>query len=360
MSRILVDPERLHYLARILREGAEQLQTASFHAERAFQGMDAEYRQKIILTERFQASARMGRRLYERAVEMASQLERKAQLFEEADRKGVQDLRVPALVTACSPIAGRSFPEQLGWLKKSIAERQKRITDAHLDIPESKFIASIYDSDASVQKVLEPENRTIIEEMAQRYHISPALLAGVIASEMDFDYDYKDAFADNFSMAGIGLDAGPGLASVHGPTLIEAQKRLLDEQLPGADFASKYDLSPQNRVSFRGTVEAAAIVTSMYAHEMGQVNSIEDMSVVYSAYRNGIKGYIPGDSNYGFESIADYRNHIARDSQNISQELRIGANAYLTQPYFEFFSLAFSDASQVQPITIPLRPTPEP
>ena len=55
--------------------------------------------------------------------------------------------------------------------------------------------------------------------MAERYGIPPALLAGVVSAENDFDRDFSDLVMDKIAKAGMGIFDGPGIASVHNNSL---------------------------------------------------------------------------------------------------------------------------------------------
>lgn len=212
-------------------------------------------------------------------------------------------------------------------------------SDNDLPIINNKF--DIYDSNDVIKLLSNSPNRVIIEKTAERYGLDPVLLAGVVAAEMDFDFDLKDKGQEWLANKGIYGGDGPGLTNVHSATLSQAIKYLNENSLVGFEHTSHYDLSNENRHSFKGSVEAAAIVTAMYAHAHGKIDSTEDMAVIWGAFRTGIKGFIPGDPNYGFESLEDYQDHVARDTGSLDEKFKIGTNAYISQPYFEYFKGVF-------------------
>jgi hypothetical protein len=139
---------------------------------------------------------------------------------------------------------------------------------------------------------------------------------------------------------------------VHQETLLAALEYQEKNSLWGATHGSYYDyLSPENRASFTGSVEAAAIVLAMYAHAHGEVKSAEDMAVIWGAYRTGIKDFIPGDKGKGYGSLNDFRRHVANQDESLPslpERLKIGGNAYMSQPYFQFFEKVFADQYYLQ------------
>jgi hypothetical protein len=199
-------------------------------------------------------------------------------------------------------------------------------------------------------------NRDVIIEMAERYNINPALLAGVIAAEMDFDHTPDDRFLDglgrNFPLVGglisDNVGGAPGIASVHMETLLHAIEYLSHNSLPGARHAQMYDLSISNRSSFNGSVEAAAIVLAMYAHVHHQMNLPEDMAVVWGAYRTGIQGFIPGDQGKGYTSVQAFQNNIAHGTGNLPTPLKMGKNAFMSLPYFEYFMEVMNEEMEIR------------
>ncbi len=208
-----------------------------------------------------------------------------------------------------------------------------------------------YDAGIAVNTVFfNPENRKAIETMAERYGLRPGLLAGIIAAEMDFDHSYwKDKFADGLARRGLSLGDSPGIASVHTPILNHAIDYLRANGLAGAEPAQQFPTGDnQYRASFEGSVESAAIVAAMYAHAHGGVQSAEDMAVVWGAFRTGIRGFVPGDDGAGYASLADFRQNVANGTANYPAQFQIGGNAYMSQPYFEFFDRAIGNEQHLR------------
>jgi hypothetical protein len=97
-----------------------------------------------------------------------------------------------------------------------------------------------------------------IDAAAAKYGVDRALLAGVIASEVDFDTDWKDVVQNGAAEVGIYRGQGQGLANVHLDSLQAAQRYLVAHGLPGADAAAQFEATPAN--VYASPAEAAAIV----------------------------------------------------------------------------------------------------
>jgi hypothetical protein len=244
---------------------------------------------------------------------------------------------------------------ELGILTQhQVEDRRAALTRNGLN-PEN---TGIYDATTVVPTLLNPANRAVIEEMAARYGIEPELLAGVVASEMDFDHDWKDALQDGLGRNIPGVTPGvaregAGVASVHLPTLERAIAYVQERGLPGASAAAIYDRSFSNRASFQGSVEAAAIVTSALRDwkvrngDTGRLTT-EDMAVIWSAYRTGVGGFLPDkDGNLipvgqgGFRNGTDFALNRANGAQGFAAEFQVGGNAYQSLPYFRYFQEVF-------------------
>jgi hypothetical protein len=197
----------------------------------------------------------------------------------------------------------------------------------------------VFTSGLAIQVIENPENRRFIDDMARRYGVDPALLEGVIASEIDFDRDRKDVILDQLGRHGIGIGQGWGVAAVHGDTLDKAIDYLRQNGLPGADEAGRYNKDVENKASFEGSVEAAAIVVAFYADVKqkngGTIDSPEDMAVIWGAYRSGVAGVSPGGG--GFASAEDFAHNHASGTEEFPPGFEGGGNAYQSTPFFEYF-----------------------
>jgi hypothetical protein len=228
-------------------------------------------------------------------------------------------------------------------LKAMIESRIEQLKNAGLTPNNTDTYDAI---DAIGTVVGNPANRAQIEAMAARYGIPPQLLAGVMAAEMDLDHEFSDKVQDwwarKWNARLPGVDA-VGLSSVHGDTLQTAIKYLQDNNLPGASYASGYDASAGNMASFDGATEAGAIVTSMYLHAKGGAPTPKDMAVLWGGYRAGVEGVSPSGNGY---SLDGFRNNVANGTDKLPAQFRVGTNAYMSEPLFEYLELLWSLPTQ--------------
>lgn len=332
MSDILVIPPELRQIAEQLNSHAQQVNQALRNVDSeiktlrntSFLGCRAETLQAHYNTER-DALLRASRMV----IYFAEELQIAATRFETADK----NQNVSYIATKRDQLRHRmqSRYDELVAYGEQIGQ--------HLT-PDT---TGVFDSEESIGTVLlNPANRLVIEQAAKKYDIHPALLMGIIAVEMDLDYEIKDRFQDGLGRRGLLVGNGPGVANVHTDTLRTAIQYLQENNLPGANSAVKYEWSATNRSSFNGSTEAAAIVAAMYSHVHGGASSSEDMAVIWGAYKTGIKDFIPNDPNYGYDSVESFRNHIARGAEGYDAKFQIGRNSYYVQPYFEYFREALS------------------
>jgi hypothetical protein len=253
----------------------------------------------------------------------------------------------PTLIVDTQSALKKYAQSQRDKLTKEITERQKKIADAYKQLNWDKLPedTQLFASEATINDVLlNPEHRKTIEEMAKRYNVPPDLLAGIVAAEKDFDYDDDDRKQDNAAGKGMKVKEGPGIASVGDETLKKSINHLREHKLPGYEDAEKYKVGDvKKRVSFEGSVEAAAIVAAALVHYKGGAATATDKAVVWGAFRTGVKDFSPKpkDNKYGYNSQEDFRNNKANGSDPLPKDLQIGGNAYQSQPYFEFFEKAF-------------------
>ncbi len=291
------------------------------------------------LRQRYCAQSETLQRIKQTVVQFAESLEQAASVFEKADREATE-----------MTLRHQQLDEEMG-------KRLQNLRKADLEPDRT----DVFTSQQAIDTVL--ENRALIEKYAAQYGIPPALLAGVIAVEMDLDYKDKDRLQDGIiNLTGIDIGeldirdpagSAPGYANVTERTLRWAIDKY-PQDFPGADAASNYDFSSKHRASLEGSVEGAAIVLAKYTELHGGVSSPEDMAVIWGAYKSGIHGSIPEDPNEGgYLSVEDYRLHIARGSDELSPEFRMGQNAYYVQPYFQFFTEQFQPPEIVDPVSIP-------
>ncbi len=92
MLCIKVDPARLRAFSTQLKQAAGDLQGIEGRVGSALSGLDWEVRQKVGVDGQVNYARSQARALADQAAEMARYLERKAQMFEDADKQGVNDL----------------------------------------------------------------------------------------------------------------------------------------------------------------------------------------------------------------------------------------------------------------------------
>ncbi|HQN44641.1 MAG TPA: WXG100 family type VII secretion target, partial [Anaerolineaceae bacterium] len=289
MAQILVTPEEMRNKAAALRDSASHIQSALDDTNSSilqltislFAGVRAD-----ALRQRYCAQSETLQRIKQTVVQFAESLEQAASVFEKADREATE-------IT----LRRQQLDEEMG-------KRFQSLQEAHLKPDRT----DVFTSQQAIDTVL--ENRALIEKYAAQYGIPPALLAGVIAAEMDLDYKVTDSIQDwIINLPLIGEDIGklnildpagsaPGYANVTERTLRWAIDKY-PQDFPGADAASNYDFSSKHRASLEGSVEGAAIVLAKYTELHGGVSSPEDMAVIWGAYKTGIHGSIPEDPNEG-------------------------------------------------------------
>jgi hypothetical protein len=171
-----------------------------------------------------------------------------------------------------------------------------------------------------------------IDAAAAKYGLDRALLAGVIASEIDFDTDWKDVVQNGAAEIGIYRGQGQGLANVHLDSLQAAQRYLAEHGLPGAEPAVQFDATPAN--VYANPAEAAAIVLAHKAdlkrRAGGGVSSAQDMATIFGAYRNGEENF----------DLATNRNTNGGDElarKTGDPRAVAGTDAYQSEAYFEYY-----------------------
>ena len=201
-----------------------------------------------------------------------------------------------------------------------------------------------YDAYDALLTVEDPENKQFILQTAAKYGIDPALLAGTVAAEMDFDLSEFASLSDSlWRNTPLHLGQGPGIASVHHDTLTWAVGYLQAKEMKGADAAVQFLNRGQDKAAnFNHSVEAAAIVLAalddLHQGQGAPSHSSQDMAVIWGAYRTGIIDVTPDGKGYRLEEFVanriddpDATNLVPGDS-----DAAMGANAYQSQPYFEY------------------------
>jgi RHS repeat-associated protein len=210
------------------------------------------------------------------------------------------------------------------------------------------------------------QHRNEIRGAAQRHGLPPELVAGILASELDFDYELTDMLGDlAFQVGGnnyvawylekVSSDPGPGVASMHLSTWEIVQQYYLDcgydlgtILAPGGQTLSQIQwimtvLTPT------GSIESASALTRLLADYRTGSNSqpkktthyndltFMDMSQIFGAYRAGIGGSTcfrddnkDGTYDCGFQDVRFFQ-----DMDNL------GPQAQQAYPYFGFFQRYF-------------------
>jgi LysM repeat protein len=192
-------------------------------------------------------------------------------------------------------------------------------------------------------------NQALIEDIANRYGVDPALVAGILASEILYDYDYADLISDF-----LGVGDGPGYSSAHSTTMLaayahyETSKSHLEVKLD-LGITHPWDADPnapaigsdgynQYMNTDAGAISAAAMVARYYTNAYvknstqghnPQNLSTADMAVIWGAYRQGVPGVppTPEGSGTGYGSIEDYQRAASGE---------LGPNATLAHPVMKY------------------------
>lgn len=227
-----------------------------------------------------------------------------------------------------------------------------------------------YDAQYALGRVyLDEDNRASIEDAASQYGIPPQLLAGVVAAELDFDYDWYNHARDEWATGRYVPPYFPyrdqllpgrannsqGPANVHAATLVVAIDYLEEHQLPGWEDAQDYPVdNDQYRSSFDGSVEGAAIVTAMYDHQFGGAETPEEQATVWAAYRGGVRDFADREGQTSGGSYASTEDYQAGVGNAAPVEFVGGTNATLSEPIFEFLDEQYTTGDH------PTTPTAEP
>ena len=216
------------------------------------------------------------------------------------------------------------------------------------------------------------QRRNEIRGAAQRHGIPPELLAGVLASELDFDYSFGDWFVDTtlqaqFLVHGESVivayllarpNPGPGVASIHLHTWEIVQQYYLDcgydlgtTLAPGGQTLSQVQwilsvMTPTGSIESAGAV--ARYLADYRTGSGGQPKkathyndmNFVDMAQIFGAYRAGVGGLTcfndpdrDGLHNCGFLDIKDFQR-----SNNLGNEARQAYSYFgFFQRYFEYY-----------------------
>lgn len=191
--------------------------------------------------------------------------------------------------------------------------------------------------------------------VAREFGISPALVAGIIATAQDLDYNQIDSVVDRLVATGWGdglsaLDISAGLAGVHYYHLRPALARF-GEQFSASPFYREYYRSVMSadrpawiRLASRYPLYDVTNVAAMARHyaelRMGLRPLFEmtaaDMAFVWSAYRGGV-------SNTHADPRSDHRWSLER-YQRARDPFMLG-DTLIALAYFRYYCEVFSAAA---------------
>jgi hypothetical protein len=183
-------------------------------------------------------------------------------------------------------------------------------------------------------------------------HIPPELLAGVLALELDLDYHLTDTVGDLLVMSPLGegfanIDIGAGYSQVHIKRLKAAIQMLKPTDSPFLSAyrdlitsASTVDLTIfATRYRALDIANAALMLryyTSLRIGNHSQPLSLDDMAIIWSAYRGGVIGTtVDPDANHRW-ALVNY--------QHVTDPNLMG-DTIIAQPYLRYFRLRFSSTN---------------
>jgi len=137
-------------------------------------------------------------------------------------------------------------------------------------------------------------NKANIQAAAMQYGVPPELIAGMLASEMFWDYGQNDNVQDKATKGQCGAGViiytrdAVGIANPHEKGYQPAIDYLVEQ---GFDKSKLEDIyAPCNLINDAGAIEAVAVVTRYLMDDYGHGSdlsalSLEDMAMIYAGYR---------------------------------------------------------------------------
>ena len=186
-------------------------------------------------------------------------------------------------------------------------------------------------------------NKTSIKEISARVRVQPSLVAGILASEMLFDYGWTDALSDYLLLNKFSPNQGYGYANPHLTTRNRANYYVRQLVIEGGasaveDISGSSEWTKRRLTTAEGAIAAAAVVARWlvdpfkglvdlsyssadphrdYANAIYQSAlplTPEEMAVIWSGYRAGVEGlspYPPIGENLGFQSVQQWRSEVS-------------------------------------------------
>jgi hypothetical protein len=194
-------------------------------------------------------------------------------------------------------------------------------------------------------------NQSDIREVADDLKVSPALVAGIIASEMLFDYSTRDRLSDISGRMGIGISVagGYGFSNAHLSTRELAYQYVHTQNLADPSFViNSYMIGNNHNAILWLTGDYGAIVTTAviarwlvdpYTNNINQQYNApmsltpQAMAIIFTAYRAGIGGWSPDADVYAFSSVEEFRNRISEPGLPCNAQLALPLMRY-TQSLF--------------------------
>ncbi len=235
-------------------------------------------------------------------------------------------------------------------IEKALADPTTQCADFdHIPTHTFAFVASWIDS-----------HKQQIRELAALYGTNPALVAGIIASEMLYDYNWNDFYSDQ-----LGIDlrqtGAVGYANVHHDTALRAMvyvckvagRRCLDPEDSYFHLVNYYDLYSYREIAKTdaGNIEVATLVTRWLRDAYLSPNSeperihlvqpndrpltAEDMATIFAAYRAGVGGLSPGIGERFYKDLKTFQKALK------IKEVGLGCNARLALPVMKYMLTQF-------------------
>ena len=192
----------------------------------------------------------------------------------------------------------------------------------------------------------EETHRAEIQQTATAFGIPPELLAGVMMSEIYWDYGHGDEHMDRLAPAASRIGGfvnqlflrgpAPGLASVHFSTYQDAYKDLdAIGKLP-PNVVAPDELTAEYLVTDEGAIQASALVTAWLVEQYGHGTDLtsEDMALIYAAYRQKKENLVcEANEKITWKNWREY----------ISSDCPLPGNAQFALPFMEYAQDTITD-----------------
>jgi hypothetical protein len=185
-------------------------------------------------------------------------------------------------------------------------------------------------------------NASEISDVADKLRVDPALVAGLLASEMLFDYGLKDKASDLSARLGRATSGfgGYGYANAHEETRQYANDYLQQFIESGTVFPVYPigDADPKWLTMDYGAILTTAVIARWLVdpytsqvdvgYATANVLTAEDMAVIFTAYRAGVGGWSPPSDTYAFDSVREYRERLSDPGLPCNAQLALPVMRY--------------------------------